>query len=289
MPQSDTKASVTVIGLGNLGLAMATNLASRGWQVAGFDTSAARMALLKTIRGVAATPDSLPETDLLCFVVPDDAAIRDVLTGEADLLPRLGPEHTVLSHSTVLPARVRELARIVQQTGAAFVDAPVSGGAERARQGDLTVFAGGSEQDLARARPLLETIGSRVVHLGAAGAGAAAKLANQLVMFSALSGLYEALDLTAAYGVAETDILAALSTGTADTWVGRNWGFFDQTAADYDQAGVPQQSRPWRKDLAEIADAARDRGLQLPLAELIAGTVAEQIERRAAARAGSGS
>jgi 3-hydroxyisobutyrate dehydrogenase len=289
MPQSDTKASVTVIGLGNLGLAIATNLASRGWQVAGFDTSAARMALLKTIGGVAATPDSLPGTDLLCFVVPDDAAIRDVLTGEAGLLPRLGPEHTVLSHSTVLPARVSDLARIVQQAGAAFVDAPVSGGAERARQGDLTVFAGGSEQDLARARPLLEAIGSRVVHLGPVGAGAAAKLANQLVMFTALSGLYEALDLTAAYGVAETDILAALSTGTADTWVGRNWGFFDQTAADYDQAGVPQQSRPWRKDLAEIADAARDRGLQLPLAELIAGTVAEQIERRAAARAGSGS
>jgi 3-hydroxyisobutyrate dehydrogenase-like beta-hydroxyacid dehydrogenase len=289
MPQHDTKAAVAVIGLGNLGLAIATNLASRGWQVAGFDTSAARVDLLETVGGTAATPASLHEASLLCFVVPDDEAIREVLTGANGLLPRLGRKHTVLVHSTVLPSRVRELASIVQQAGAAFVDAPVSGGAERARHGDLAVFAGGGEQDLARARPLLQAIGSRVVHLGPAGAGAAAKLANQLVMFAALSGLYEALDLTAAYGVAENDVLVALSTGTADTWVGRNWGFFDQTAADYDQSGVPQQARPWRKDLAEIGDAARDRGLRLPLAELIAGTVADQIERRAVARAGSAS
>jgi 3-hydroxyisobutyrate dehydrogenase len=285
MPHFDAKARVTVVGLGNLGLAIVANLVSRGWYVAGFDTAAARMDLLNTAGGVAATTGSLHETGLLCFVVPDDAAIGDTLTGPTDLLSRLGPEHTVLVHSTVLPSRMAELGGIVRQAGAAFVDAPVSGGAERARRGDLTVFAGGTEEDLARARPLLEVIGSRVVHLGPAGAGAAVKLANQLVTFTALSGLYEALDLTAAYGVAESDVVDALSTGTAGTWLGRNWGFFEKTAGEYDQAGVPQESRPWRKDLAEITDAARDQALRLPLAELIASTVADRIERRAAAGA----
>jgi 3-hydroxyisobutyrate dehydrogenase-like beta-hydroxyacid dehydrogenase len=240
------------------------------------------MALLEEAGGSATAPDRLHDFDALCFVVPDDSAIREVLTSTPGLLARLGPKQLVLVHSTVLPARVRDLAGLLRRAGAGFLDVPVSGGAERASRGELTVFAGGSEQDLRTAAPLLDAVGREVFHLGPVGAGAATKLANQLVMFGALSSLYEALTLTDANGVAESDVLSALSTGTADTWVGRNWGFFDRTADDYNRAGVPQESRPWRKDLEELADAARDSGLQLPLAELIRSTVADEIESRAA-------
>ncbi|MCU1472803.1 NAD(P)-dependent oxidoreductase [Amnibacterium sp.] len=276
------RSTVAVIGLGNLGLAMATNLAARGWNVSGLDSSASRMALLREAGGSATAPDRLHGFDALCFVVPDDSAIREVLTGTPALLTRLGPEQIVLVHSTVLPARVRDLAGLVKRTGAGFLDVPVSGGAERAGRGELTVFAGGDEEDLRTAAALLDAVGREVFHLGPVGAGAATKLANQLVMFGALSSLYEALTLTEANGVAESDVLRALATGTADTWVGRNWGFFDRTADDYNRAGVPQESRPWRKDLEEIAVAARDSDLELPLAELIRVTVADEVESRAA-------
>jgi 3-hydroxyisobutyrate dehydrogenase-like beta-hydroxyacid dehydrogenase len=102
-------------------------------------------------------------------------------------------------------------------------------------------------------------------------------------MFSALAGLHEALALTSENGVADAAALAAFAVGTADTWVGRNWGFFDGIAADYSSAGVPLADRPWSKDLGEVLDAARASGLYLPFASLLAQTIAPTIETHAAA------
>lgn len=282
MPLTSEDATIGIVGLGNLGQAIGLNLLSKNWRIRALDNSPKRLESLVAAGAVRTNVAGLAECDALCFVVPDDKAIWEVLKGPDHLLDRLGPQHTVIVHSTILPSRAQELARRIHDgSGADFLDAPVTGGADRARGGNLTLFVGGREETLHAMQPLLSAVGSEVHHLGPVGAGSATKLANQLVMFAALSGLHEALQLASSYDVAESDLLDAISTGTADTWVGRNWGFFDRIARDYDDADVPVENRPWSKDLKEVLAAATASGLSFPFAELLSETVADTIERHA--------
>ncbi len=142
-------------------------------------------------------------------------------------------------------------------------------------------MAGGEAEVFERARPVLAAVGSQVRHVGPPGAGSAAKLANQLMMFAALAGAHEALDLAAAYGVAEPDVLAAVSGGLGDSWVVRNWGFFDEVAEAYDESGTPVSERPWSKDLWEVTAAARAAGVAVPVAGLLGQIMADRVERHA--------
>ncbi len=275
-------SAVSVVGLGNLGLAIATGLHRQGWTVRGFDSSPRRAAAASE-RGVSAiTADEVADSPWILLVVPDEVAIRELLHA-GGLRDRLTSHHVVVCHSTVLPSGAQELSDEVIATGARFLDVPVSGGPERAERGELCLFAAGDAAALDEVRPLLDAEGSEVFEVGPVGAGAATKLANQLVMFSAQAALFEGLRLAGAYGVSEESVLAALQAATGDTWVGRNWGFFDRVAADYNEADVPLASRPWAKDTAEIVAAARDRDLSLPLAELVSEVVADAIEDHAAA------
>lgn len=138
-----------------------------------------------------------------------------------------------------------------------------------------------------RVRPVLESVADDVIHAGPAGAGAAVKLANQLMMFSALAGVQEALDLAGAYDVPERVVLDAVSTSTGESWITRNWGFFNEVAAAYESAGTPVRDRPWSKDLWDIVAAARERSVPLPVAGLLAQHLADRVEARARKGAGS--
>jgi 3-hydroxyisobutyrate dehydrogenase len=157
----------------------------------------------------------------------------------------------------------------------------VSGGAERALAGSLTVMAGGRAELLEHVRPVLDSVADNVIHAGPAGAGAAVKLANQLMMFAALAGVQEALDLTAAYDVPEQVVLDAVATSTGESWITRNWGFFDQVAAAYDSAGTPVRDRPWSKDLWDVVAAARQQSVTVPFAGLLAQHLADRVESHA--------
>lgn len=275
-------SAVSVVGLGNLGLAIATGLHRQGWTVRGFDSSPSRLEAASR-RGVSAVAaQEVADSPWILLVVPDEVAIRELLYA-GGLRGRLTSNHVVVCHSTLLPARAQELSEEVTSTGARFLDVPVSGGPDRAERGELCLFVAGDPSAVATVRPLLDAEGSDLFEVGPVGAGSATKLANQLVMFSAQAALFEGLRLAGAYGVSEQSVLAALQAATGDTWVGRNWGFFDRVAADYNQAGVPVASRPWAKDMAEIVAAGADRDLSLPLAELVSRVIATAIEDHATA------
>lgn len=277
----ETSYTAVVVGLGNLGLAIAAGLVTSGWTVSGYDTSSSRRDAARA-RGIQPVDvDAIADALVILLVVPDEVPIRALLN-EQGLADRLTAAHLVVCHSTVLPDRARELAAEVETAGARFLEVPVSGGPERAERGELTLFVAGRPEVIDAARPLLEAEGSDLVEIGDVGAASATKLANQLVMFSAQAALFEGLRLAQAYGVGEAAVLAALRTATGDTWVGRNWGFFDRVAAAYDEAGVPASSRPWVKDTAEILQAGADRNLSMPLAGLIQGAVGAAIEEHAA-------
>ncbi|MDT0446988.1 NAD(P)-dependent oxidoreductase [Streptomyces johnsoniae] len=276
---SQATTRIGFAGLGNLGRPMAEALLAAGWHVSLYDRAPGRADALA---GPGARPvaeaDDLADCGVIALAVPDDAAVGSVL---GTLLPRLAEGALVLVHSTVLPATARDLAARAADRGVGLLDAPVSGGAERAARGDLAVMAGGAAEVFERARPVLTAVGSQVRHVGPSGAGSAAKLANQLMMFAALAGAHEALDLAAAYGVAEQDVLAAVSGGLGDSWVARNWGFFDEVAEAYDAGGTPVAERPWSKDLWEVTSAARAAGVAVPVAGLLAQIMADRVEQHA--------
>jgi 3-hydroxyisobutyrate dehydrogenase len=269
-------------GLGNLGRPMAARLASMGWNCTVWDPQPGKSEALRPAAArVAEGPIDLRDCAVLVLAVPDDEAVRGLLEGPDGWLAGEG-DRTVVVHSTVLPETAVRLSTLARERGVRYLDAPVSGGAERAEQGELTIMVGGDPADVEHAEPLLRTVGSSVVRVGPPGAGAATKLANQLMMFAALAGVYEALDLVAAHGVAEDDALAVVATGTGDSWVARHWGFFDRTAAAYEAGGTPRVARPWSKDLAEIVAAARAADVRVPVAGLLAQLLADRVEEHAA-------
>lgn len=278
------RVQVGFVGLGNLGQAMALGLLRGGWRLTVTDLVAERARpCADEGAGVAGSAADLAGCDVVALAVPDDAAVTRVLEGEGGLLDAVRPGTLFVLHSTVLPATAQRLAGEAARRRVELLDAPVSGGADRALRGDLTVMVGGEADTLERARPLLDAVGSQVLHVGPAGAGAATKLANQLMAFAALAGVHEALDLAAAYGVDERTLLHAVRTSTGDSWVARNLDFWDQTAAAYDEAGTPVAERPWSKDLWEVVAAARATGVRVPVAGLLAQYAADRVEAHAKA------
>jgi 3-hydroxyisobutyrate dehydrogenase-like beta-hydroxyacid dehydrogenase len=270
--------TVGLAGLGNLGLPLATTLVRAGWDLAVHDPVAGRADPVVAL-GATAVPDAsaLADRDVLVLAVPDDAAVEQVLSA---YLGHDRPGRGVIVHSTVLPQTAARLAALASGHGVDLLDAPVSGGAERAATGTLTVMTGGAAEAVERLRPLLDTVGDPVLHVGPAGAGAAAKLANQLTMFANLAGVYEAIDFAAAHGVETGALLTALRTSLGDSWIARNLDFWDRTAAAYDESGTPVHDRPWSKDLAEVVQAARAADVPVPLAGWLAQTLAARVEGR---------
>lgn len=280
----DRSRAVGFVGLGNLGLPMALTLLRDGWSVTVLDKVADRAEdAVAAGAGQTAAVADLADCAAVAVAVPDDRAVEELLTGDAGLFARLSAGALVVVHSTILPSTAVR----IQELGAAHdvevMDAPVSGGPERAATGDLTVMVGGAPASVERARPLLETVAAEICAVGPPGAGAAAKLANQLMMFATLAGAYEALDLAAAFGVQEDAILAAVGTSLGDSWVARNWGFFDDMAHAYDDVGTPLRERPWSKDLWDVVATARETGLSLPVAGLLAQHLAGRVEEHAQA------
>lgn len=275
-------APIGFVGLGNLGRPMALNLVDRGWSLHVTDPKPSRSGPVLAAGAIAVGPAELAECRVICFAVPDDTAIRSVLAD--GLQERLTADHVLVVHSTTLPEQAKELAAaITAATGARYLEVPVSGGSDRARTGDLTALVGGDEDALQSAGDLLADEASQLFRLGDVGSASAAKLANQLIAFSALCGVHEALRLTQAYGIADDDVLAAIATATGDTWVGRNFAFWDRTALDYNRANVPVTDRPWSKDLREVLITAGDRGLDLPLARLLSELLPATVEEHARA------
>jgi 3-hydroxyisobutyrate dehydrogenase len=270
------------VGLGNLGKPMSQALIRDGWTLSVYDRDNTRAADLDA--QVVESPADLAGCAVIALAVPDDEAVSQLVE---DFLPVLAPGSVVLVHSTILPGTARRLAALLEDRGLGWLDAPVSGGSERALSGSLTLMAGGRAELLDRVRPVLESVADDVIHAGPAGAGSAVKLANQLMMFAALAGVQEALDLAGAYDVPERLVLDAVATSTGESWITRNWGFFDDVVAAYDNAGTPVRDRPWSKDLWDIVAAARERSLPLPVAGLLAQHLAGRVEEHAHKGAGS--
>jgi len=215
---SDTeREAIGFIGLGVMGAPMARNLLAAGYEVVAWNRSAEPLEELAAAgaRAVDGPGAVAREADLVISIVKDDAAVREVLSGPDGAIGAARAGSLVIDMSTVSPALARELAEEAAGREVAFLDAPVSGGDVGARDGTLSIMVGGEAAEVERARPVFEVLGSRVTHVGAAGAGQVAKACNQVLVAVIFGGLAEALVLGSKLGVDPAAILDAVGGGMA--------------------------------------------------------------------------
>jgi 3-hydroxyisobutyrate dehydrogenase len=209
---------VGFVGLGAMGAPMARNLARHGFLHGVWNRTRSVGEELAAELGVShakSLADLAAESELVLVCVSAD---RDVQTVVKSLLPGLAPGRLVIDHSTVGVRTARALADLVRQHGADFLDAPVSGGVEGARQGSLSMMVGGRVASLAAALPALSAMAAKIVHMGEVGAGQAAKAVNQIMCAGINQAVTEALGFGLAQGLDMEKVISVVSGGAAGNW-----------------------------------------------------------------------
>jgi 3-hydroxyisobutyrate dehydrogenase-like beta-hydroxyacid dehydrogenase len=265
---------VAFLCLGAMGGPMAGHLARAGHAVAVWNRTPATARAWAAAHGgrAAATPAEAAAGAAVAFACTgDDDALRAIAAGPEGALAALAPGAVFVDHTTVSAEVTRELAAAAAARGVAWIDAPVSGGEEGARRGQLTVVAGGDAAAFARVEPLLACYAKTAVRLGPSGAGQLAKMVNQICIAGLLEALAEGLHFAERAGLDAKAVFAALAEGAAGSWQMRqraptmierrfDFGF----AVDW-----------MRKDLGIALAEARRNGARLPVTALVDQRYAE--------------
>lgn len=194
-PERPRGPRVLFVGLGTMGLPMASNVARAGFDVAGFDTNAEAVAALVRAGGsAAATPAAAAATvDVIITMLPDDAVVTRVLKSDDALLSHARPGTLVIEMSTTSPSTKIALAAIAGVRGVDFIECPVGKTMEHAIAGTLALMAGGDASLIDKARPVLAAMGNELHLCGAVGAGSAIKLINNALVACINAASIEAL------------------------------------------------------------------------------------------------
>ncbi len=259
---------VAVLGLGAMGLPMATRLATE-LTVHGFDIAEPRLRLAETagVRTFDSAADAARDTDALLLAVRNGDQLHDVLFGDKGVAGVLKPGAVVILTSTVgtdaIPATAGRLAGL----GVELVDAPLSGGPKRAGEGDLLIVVGATPAAVATARPVLELLASTLTVVGdKPGDGQALKTVNQLLCGVHIAAAAEALALADALGLDRAKTLAALEAGAAGSFMLSNRGPRILEAYTEDGAEVLSRLDIFVKDMGIVGKATRAAGLAAPVA-----------------------
>ena len=257
------------IGLGIMGKPMARNLVAAGYELVVFSRTRASVdALVAEGAGYVAAGSAREVAAAVSTVItmlPDSADVRDVVFGDAGILPEMGDGDLLVDMSTIAPATAREVTAALAKNGAAALDAPVSGGDKGAIAGTLSIMVGGEAADFERARPLFQAMGKTIVHVGAAGAGQVVKACNQVVVAIAYAAVSEALVLGSKAGVDPAKVIEVLGGGLAATRVMELRGA-SMVAHQFDPGFRVDLHR---KDLGIALATAREAGVPLPTTALV--------------------
>jgi 3-hydroxyisobutyrate dehydrogenase len=203
-----------MIGLGAMGLGMARNLAKAGYLTAVYNRTAAKTAEFK----VAAfhQPEALAaEVDIVLICVSADQDVLEIVEAVASTIK---PGSIVVDMSTVSSETAIKAAAILSKKQVVFLDAPVSGGVEGAKNGTLAMMVGGDAEALEKARPVLEAMAGRIIHMGATGSGQATKAVNQIMCAGINQAVTEALAFAQVQGLAMDKVIDVISGGASGNW-----------------------------------------------------------------------
>ena len=266
--------SAGFIGLGAMGAPMAGHLAARGLLSLVDNRSRNKADALAAQLGVraAASHADFAGCRVVALCVSMDA---DVMQQVAALAAVLKPGSVVVDHSTVSVNTARAAQALLAGKGIGFLDAPVSGGVEGARNGKLSVMVGGDAADLEIARPVLEAYAARITHMGATGAGQATKAVNQVLVAGINEAVCEGLALGEKLGLDADTLLPTLMAGAAGNW------FLDKRGATMLRGEFAPGFKCGHmlKDLRIARGIAADAGLRSSVIEQALADYAELVER----------
>ena len=213
-------AAIAFIGLGNMGLPMARNLLRAGHQVVGYDVVAAALeaAARAGVRAVSSAAHATTGAECVITMLPEGRHVRDAYLGDQGIIVRAEPDALLVDCSTIDVDSARAVHRAALERDLEMLDAPVSGGVAGAENATLTFMVGGSEQGVARARPMLERMGRAVVHTGPAGNGQAAKICNNMILAISMIGVCEAFVLAERLGLAADKLFEVSSQSSGQCW-----------------------------------------------------------------------
>lgn len=209
---------IAFIGLGNMGLPMATNLVKTGYHVSGYDiVPAAREAASKAGVNVSENPvEAVAGAESVISMLPNGKQVLELY--QSGILPIATPGTLFIDSSTIDVASARQAHELVEKAGMHGLDAPVSGGVGGAAAGTLTFMVGGSNEAFARAKPVLEAMGQKIVHCGGAGAGQAAKICNNMILGISMIAVGEAFVLGEKLGLSHQALFDVASTSSGQCW-----------------------------------------------------------------------
>lgn len=270
-----TKQKIAFIGLGIMGLPMATNLVNAGYEVTGYNRSPAKTEELVDIGGKAASTiaEAVKEADVIITMVPDSPHVTDVVTGEKGVFANAPEGAYWVDNSSIRPDVTTELSDQARAAGIKPLDAPVSGGEQGAINAALSIMVGGDQSDFNAVQDVLNTLGKTIVLVGPSGSGQTVKAANQLMVAGNIQLLAEAIVFLEAYGVDTSAALEVLGGGLAGSKV-------------LDQKGQKMLDREFspgfrlelhHKDMGIVTAAAREAGVHIPIGAAVAQLVAATV------------
>lgn len=264
-------------GLGTMGAAMAANVARVGFPLTVWNRTPGKAAEAVAAGAVEAlSPSAVASAaDVVVICVSDTPDVEDVLFADGALVHGLAEGALVIDCSTIAPGATREFAERLSVRGVGFIDAPVSGGSEGAIKGTLTIMVGGSTENVERARPVLEAMGSSITHMGPVGAGQTTKAVNQVILSGVYLGVAEGMVLAMKSGLDAGQVAEALQGGAAGSWVLQNRA---QRMID-DEYPLGFRIALHLKDLSIALEQAREVGAALPIAAMAAQIEAGLVAR----------
>ena len=247
------------IGLGIMGRGMVDNLMKAGFDLTVWNRTASRMAPFVERGATAAdSPRAVAESsDITIICVSDTPDVEAVILGEEGVIHGAAAGDLVIDMSTINPVNTVAMAEQLKARGVAMLDAPISGGSEGAANGTLSIMIGGGAEDVARATPCFEAMGSTITHVGEQGAGQTVKLSNQILCVVNMLAASEALLFAQAGGVDLDKMLSAVTGGAAGSWMLANRG--PQVINDYWEPGFSIDLQ--QKDLRLVLGAADEMGI----------------------------
>ena len=214
------KLKIGYVGVGLMGLPMAKRLLSLGYTVRAYDISPQSIAAARDAGAVTVSTaaEAVRGSDLVLLNLPTPEAVEAAMFGENGVASALKPPQLLVDFSTIKVYQCKASARrLHEMTGAAWIDAPVSGGPPASGTGTLTVMAGGDAADIDKVRPLFADVAGRFTHMGPTGAGLAAKMLNQLIVGAGHAVMAEAVVLAEAAGIDPARLPECLAGGLADS------------------------------------------------------------------------
>jgi len=260
---------VGVIGLGALGRPVAERILRAGYPTAVYDVRAQPMGELAALGAAACrSPAELgARSDIIIGLVSDTAQTDAIVSGVGGILETMRPGTIFATGSTLGPAPVQRIACDLAAKGGFLLDIPISGGIIAAREGTLSLMAGGDADVLDRARPVLKLFARDITHTGGIGSGQAAKLAHQLVFAVNVMALLEGLALGKAGGVKPEVMKDVLRQGLANSTVLQVWPDLGPRWKGMLKATGSGEPLPnMRKDLHLVLELAQALGVPLPVA-----------------------